>query len=157
MKKKEELKTRLRSYGHQYYKMIGNFTGEEREKWLDRNDEEIIVWIEEEVRQAEEKAFSFAKELLNQKLGEWQIRAQPNLNKKEAMSKKEFEKKWADKIIYKNYVYDMWLWIEEKIEQTRLDELEYIRDTAPKDEVHLVKRLNQRIDECKIKQLNKGD
>ena len=73
------------------------------------------------------------------------------------MSKKEFEKKWADKIIYKNYVYDMWLWIEEKIEQTRLDELEYIRDTAPKDEVHLVKRLNQRIDECKIKQLNKGD
>ena len=93
----------------------------------------------------------------NIKLGEWQIRAQPNLNKKEAMSKKEFEKKWADKIIYKNYVYDMWLWIEEKIEQTRLDELEYIRDTAPKDEVHLVKRLNQRIDECKIKQLNKGD
>ena len=65
MKKKEELKTRLRSYGHQYYKMIGNFTGEEREKWLDRNDEEIIVWIEEEVRQAEEKAWTLYGAICN--------------------------------------------------------------------------------------------
>ena len=40
------------------------------------------------------------------------------------MSKKEFEKKWADKIIYKNYVYDMWLWIEEEIKQARSEALE---------------------------------
>ena len=48
------------------------------------------------------------------------------LGVKPTVGKKEkFEEKWADKIIYKNYVYDMWLWIEEEIKQARTNENEY--------------------------------
>ena len=70
------------------------------------------------------------------------------------MNKEEFLEKFCKKggFVYlenKGLIDFVWQWIEQYGKQQRIDELEYIRDTAPEDETHLIKRLNQRIEELK--------